>query len=166
MVSITTASLGAVPTSRTVTAGNGLTGGGALSGNITLNVVGDPNLNVAADQINVLSAPKWTTARTLSLTGDVTGSASIDGSGNVSLGTTVVGGSNLAKHFTGNVAAGTAIVITHNLNSRDVSVEVYRNSAPYDTVVCDVERTSTNTVTLRFASAVTANAYRVVVIGR
>lgn len=34
------------------------------------------------------NADKWTTARTLSLTGAVTGSASIDGSGNVSLATT------------------------------------------------------------------------------
>lgn len=34
------------------------------------------------------SAAKWTTARTLSLTGAVTGSASIDGSGNVSISTT------------------------------------------------------------------------------
>ena len=34
------------------------------------------------------SAAKWTTARTLTLTGSVTGSATIDGSGNVSLATT------------------------------------------------------------------------------
>lgn len=31
------------------------------------------------------SATKWATARTLSLTGDVTGSVSIDGSGNASI---------------------------------------------------------------------------------
>ena len=35
------------------------------------------------------SASQWTTARTLSLTGDVTGSAAIDGSANVSLATTI-----------------------------------------------------------------------------
>lgn len=39
-VSLTAADVGAVPTTRTVTAGTGLTGGGALSGNITLNVAG------------------------------------------------------------------------------------------------------------------------------
>ncbi len=38
---------------------------------------------------HALTADKWTTARTLSLTGDVTGSVSIDGSSNVSLATTV-----------------------------------------------------------------------------
>ena len=38
---------------------------------------------------NALTADKWTTARTLSLTGDVTGSVSMDGSSNVSLVTSV-----------------------------------------------------------------------------
>ena len=38
---------------------------------------------------SVSSAPKWSTARTLSLTGDVTGSVSWDGSGNASI-TTVI----------------------------------------------------------------------------
>lgn len=37
---------------------------------------------------NASTASKWTTARTLTLTGSVTGSVSIDGSGNVSLATT------------------------------------------------------------------------------
>lgn len=41
------------------------------------------------------SASKWTTARTLSLTGAVTGSASIDGSGDVSLATTASYGATL-----------------------------------------------------------------------
>jgi len=38
---------------------------------------------------SVTSAPKWTTARTVSLTGNVSGSASIDGSANASISTTV-----------------------------------------------------------------------------
>ena len=41
------------------------------------------------------TALKWATARTLSLTGDVTGSASIDGSGNVNLTTSLAGGGGL-----------------------------------------------------------------------
>lgn len=53
---------------------------------------------------NAVSASKWTTARTLTLTGDVTGSVSMDGSGNVSM-TTAVGNNShthnrLYKHFT------------------------------------------------------------------
>ena len=39
---------------------------------------------------NATTATKWQTARTLALTGDVTGSVSVDGSNNVSIATTVV----------------------------------------------------------------------------
>lgn len=156
-----------VPTTRQVIAGNGLTGGGALSADATLNVVGDANLSVTADLVSVLSAPKWTTGRTISLTGDVTGSVTgVDGSGNISIATTVVGGSNLSKHYAGNVGAGTSVLINHALNTRDVTVEVYRNGTPWDTVMCTVERTDLNNVTLKFAAAVTASAYRCVVTGR
>ena len=43
---------------------------------------------------SVTSAPKWSTARTLSLTGDVSGSVSWDGSGNASITTTVANDSH------------------------------------------------------------------------
>jgi len=167
VVTITLAELGGVANTVQVIAGNGLTGGGALSSNVTLNAVGDANLSVAADLISVLSAPKWTTPRSITLTGDVTGTAaSVDGTANVSIATTVAAVTGVAKHYAADVAAGTAVVVTHNLNSRDVVVDVYRNTTPWDTIVCDVERTSVNTVTLRFASAVTAGQFRVVVAGR
>lgn len=55
--------------------------------------------------------------------------------------------------------------VTHNLNTRDVEVEVYRNSGAYDTVFCDVERPDANTVRLRFAAAPTANQFRAVILG-
>ncbi len=54
--------------------------------------------------------------------------------------------------------------ITHNLATRDVHVEVYKNSSPYDTVVVDTVRNGVNTVQLTFASAPTTNDYRVVVM--
>jgi hypothetical protein len=127
---------------------------------------GDANLSVTADQVAVLSAPKWTTPRTLSLTGDVTGSAALDGSANASIATTFTGGTNLAKHWAGDVPAGTACLITHSLGTRDVVVEVYSNSSPWGTVLCDVERTSTTQATLRFATAVGAGQFRAVVTGR
>lgn len=67
---------------------------------------------------NAATATKWQTSRTLSLTGDVTGSVSMDGSGNVSMTTT---GANLVhktsaetiagdKTFTGLVTFSEAIV--------------------------------------------------------
>lgn len=57
----------------------------------------------------------------------------------------------------------TNIVVTHNGGTRDMSVEVYRNSDPFDVVRVDVEMTTTNTVTLRFASAPSTNEYRVLI---
>ena len=62
--------------------------------------------------------------------------------------------------------AATAINVTHNFGTRDVVVEVYRNSAPYDRVWPDVDRSvGVNDVTITFATAPASNAYRVVVIG-
>lgn len=66
---------------------------------------------------------------------------------------------------TANVAAATSTVVNHAFNTRDVLVEVYRNSTPWDTIDCDVERTDVNNVTVRFATAPAASAYRVVVRG-
>ena len=56
---------------------------------LTKSDVGLANTDDTADSSkSVASATKWTTARTLSLTGAVTGNVSIDGSGNASLATT------------------------------------------------------------------------------
>lgn len=66
-----------------------------------------------------------------------------------------------------NVGDGEAIAfaITHNLNSRDVIVQLYDN-ATYDTVYADVVRTSVNVVTVTFSGVPTvpsSNAYRVLI---
>ena len=61
--------------------------------------------------------------------------------------------------------SATSYVITHNFNTRDVTVVVFPNSGTYDDVEVDVGRTSVNAVTLVFATAPASNAYRVVVIG-
>lgn len=61
--------------------------------------------------------------------------------------------------------AATSFVITHNLGTKAVTVQVYRSAAPYDTVYADVERTTDNSVTLKFAEAPASNEYTVVVIG-
>lgn len=44
----------------------------------------------------------------------------------------------------------TPIPVTHSLNTRRVKVEVYRNSTPWDTIICGVERNTVNQVTLDF----------------
>ena len=64
------------------------------------------------------SAGKWTTARTITLAGDLTGNVSIDGSGNATLTATVAANSvALGTDTTGNymsgVTAGAGISVTH-----------------------------------------------------
>ena len=58
----------------------------------------------------------------------------------------------------------TQIPVTHNLGTRTVTVQVY-DSATYDTVECDVVRTSTSVVTLGFTAAPASGAYTVVIVG-
>jgi hypothetical protein len=71
------------------------------------------------------------------------------------------------RKFSQDIGDGSAtqFTVTHNFNTRDVQVEVFRNSGNYDTVIVDVERTSTNAVRLTFAAAPTSNQFRVVVLG-
>lgn len=70
-----------------------------------------------------------------------------------------------AKYAAAIAGTATSEVITHNLNTRDCTVQVVRATTPWDTVECDVEMTSVNTITLRFAVAPSAGEYRIVVIG-
>jgi len=58
----------------------------------------------------------------------------------------------------------TQVPVTHNLGARDVTVQVY-DSSTFDTVECDVVRTSTSVVTLGFTVAPAAGAYTVVIVG-
>lgn len=70
------------------------------------------------------------------------------------------------KKFSQAIAGGaTSEVITHNLGTRDAIVQVFRSTSPYDQVECDIEMTTTNTTTLRFATAPSAGEYRVVIHG-
>lgn len=61
--------------------------------------------------------------------------------------------------------SATSYVITHNLNTFDVQVEVFRNSGNRDTVLIEVQRTSVNAVTLLTDTAPAANAFRAVIRG-
>jgi hypothetical protein len=59
----------------------------------------------------------------------------------------------------------TSYVITHSLGTNDVIVGVYYVATPFQVVQCEVQLTSTNTITLVFAVAPASNSLRVVVIG-
>ena len=58
---------------------------------------------------------------------------------------------------------GVSDIITHNLNSKNVIVQVYE-IATGATVECDVVRNSTTQVTLTFATAQTQDSLQVLII--
>ena len=61
--------------------------------------------------------------------------------------------------------AATSYTVTHNLGTKDVTIQVYDNSSPYAQVEADVEHTGSNTATIKFAVAPTTDQYRIVVVG-
>lgn len=80
----------------------------------------------------------------------------------IAIDTTVV-----ARKFSVDVGDGasTSIVITHNLGTLDVLVQVYVKGTGGALVECDVQHTTTNTVTLVFAVAPSSAQYRATVLG-
>lgn len=81
--------------------------------------------------------------------------ATLNASANRKLKTSSVIGDGTATQFD----------VTHNFNTRLVSVVVYRNVSPWDDVICDVSRPDANTVRLNFSSAPAVNGFAVVVLG-
>jgi hypothetical protein len=59
--------------------------------------------------------------------------------------------------------AATQYDFTHNFGTRAVQVEIFRNSSPWDTILCDVSRPDTNTVRVNFAVAPTSNQFTYVI---
>lgn len=86
--------------------------------NVTKTQVGLSNVDNTADaDKNVLSAAKLATARTISLTGDVSGSVSFDGSSNVSIATTITDNIHNQSDLSGTVTfSGSTGNTYHNSN--------------------------------------------------
>jgi hypothetical protein len=157
-----------------VTITNNLTVGGNLNVTGTINSVNTTQVNIVDNKIN--------------LNTDFTGAPTVDAGIRVERGqeadveilwdeadnnwTLTNNGTNyhsiVRKYFadiTTTEVAPFTFVASHNLGTRDVSVTVYSNSSPYSEVEVDVDHTSLSTVTLTFAVAPTAGAYRVVITG-
>jgi len=73
---------------------------------------------------------------------------------------------DIARKYVATIGDGslTQLAVTHNLGTREITVQVY-DSVTYDTIECDVVRTSASVVTLGFTVAPAAGAYKVVVVG-
>jgi hypothetical protein len=163
-----------------VTITNNLTVGGNLNVTGTINSVNTTQVNIVDNKIN--------------LNTDFTGTPTVDAGVRVERGTSAdteilwreSAGSYQAATSWGLTNDGTnyhsiarkwssditttvvtpyTFTATHNLGTRDVVVSVYANSSPFGEVEVDVDHTSTNAVTLTFASAPTAGAFRVVITG-
>lgn len=78
----------------------------------------------------------------------------------------ITAGANTRKY---SIAVGngstTSIVVTHNLNTQNVTVTLRETASPYNVVMTDVQITSVNTVTLIFATAPASGQYTVTVVG-
>lgn len=128
------------------------------SGTITLG-----STSITITQFGASSS--YTNGNGLTLTGNVfavgQGTGIIVGSTTVSIDTTVVARKGAATIGDG---SATAFVVTHNFNNSDVITQV-REVATNNIVEVDIQNTSVNTVTVTFASAPAAGAYRVTVLG-
>lgn len=71
----------------------------------------------------------------------------------------------ITKKYIANVGDGTNtnLVVNHNIGTQDVTVTVYNNTAPYSTIMVDVQRTDVNNITLAFNTAPTTNQFRVII---
>lgn len=151
-----------------ISAGNGLT----QSGNILTVGPTAGRISVAADAVDIDAA--------------YVGQASITTLGTIATGTWNATAIALAKGGTGATTAAaartalgtpgkyaadigngslTTIDVVHSLATRDVTVQVYRTTTPWDQVMCDVQMLDTNTVRLVFAVAPTTAQYRAVIVG-
>lgn len=74
---------------------------------------------------------------------------------------------NAKKKFSQDIgnASATLFTVTHNFNTRDVHVQVRRNSGNFDIIETEVRINSVNSVDVVFSAAPTTNQHRVIVLG-
>lgn len=65
----------------------------------------------------------------------------------------------------GAITAGNYTTVTHNLNTRDVTVQIIAKVSPYDIVDFDIEAYDANTLRVYSPVAVSSAFYRVIVVG-
>jgi hypothetical protein len=120
------------------------------------------------DQVTV-SAPLERTGNTIALTGTVpianggTGATTAEDA-RANLG--IDEGGSAAEGYAADIGDGsaTAIVVTHNLGTRDLVPALRATASPWNFVDAEVEATSTNTVTVRFGTAPASGAYRLILV--
>jgi len=157
-----------------VTITNNLTIGGNLDVTGTINSVNTTQVNIVDNKINLNTSFTGSPTADAGIRVERGNSADVEVLWNETSDTWTLtnDGTNyhgIVRKFSSNITTAAVtpftFVATHNLNSRDVVVQVYDNSSPYAQIEVDVDHTTVNTVTLTFAAAPTAGAYRVVITG-
>lgn len=72
---------------------------------------------------------------------------------------------NYTRKYTTTVGGAATQVITHNLGTRDLAVTLRETAAGFNQVYTDIEFTTTNTLTVKFAQAPTTNQFTITVVG-
>lgn len=87
--------------------------------------------------------------------------------GNVAYGELTGVPTNLVKKYSAAIGDGssTSIVVTHSLNTMNVSVTIRETASPYNIVYTDVQTTTVNAITITFATAPASGKYTVTVTG-
>jgi hypothetical protein len=140
-------------------AGNGLSGGGGSA--LAVSVDGT-TIEISSDAVRIAAS-----AAGDGLTGGG-GSALAVGAGtgiSVTANAVAIDPAVVTRKVSADCAAALTTTVNHALNTRDVEVQVYRNSSPWENVEVDVERTDANNVLVRFSVAPAAADYRIVIQG-
>jgi len=156
-----------------VTITNDLNVGGNLNVTGTINSVNTTEINIVDNKVNLNSNATGTPTANAGIKVERGDSADVEVLWNETddRWTLTNNGTNyhaIARKYAedlANPSTLTSLVITHNLGSDDVTVQVFETAGTKSLVETDVERTSANTITLRFATAPASGAYRVVITG-
>ena len=156
-----------------VTIGNNLTVLGNLDVHGTVNTVNSTQVNIVDNKINLNSNLDENTTPTLDAGIIIHRGAENDAyliwnetKDIWTVGTDTGPEHAIARKYSTVIGDGELVSypVDHNLNTKDVTVQVY-DLSNYATVETDVVRTSINTVTISFAIAPPSGSYRVVVVG-
>lgn len=149
---------------------SGLSGGMAVgdllyaSGSAALAKLADVATGNALISGGVTTAPSW---GKIGLTTHVSGTLPIanGGTGQTTAAAALAALGGVTKFSQDLTGGASSEVVTHNLGTRDVTVQVRNQNTPWAYEDFEVEATSTNTITIRAAASIPASTYRVVVTG-
>lgn len=140
--------------------------------------IGSDSIQVDGNQINAIV----NTTKGLAIDGDgiktvVGNGIEFDGSGNIAInagtgfdissGTLEFASSYGVRKYAASIGdnSATTFTVTHNFDTKDVTVQIFENGASHAQIEADVEHSTTSAVTIKFASAPDTDEYRVVIVG-